>query len=217
RVGGGKTIRVNVRLIVATHTFLEEAVRKGTFREDLFYRINVVPIHLPSLRDRALDIPDLVRHFMGKYNRLFRKEVVKITDSAMQILTQHAWPGNIRELENLIERLIAVSDDDVISQEDIPLEYYLLNPPESSDSRDPSRNLLQTACDTFERNFILKIMEREQWSRKRTAEVLGVPLSTLKFKCNRLQINEILSEKSFSGPRRGRPRVFEGEGANILT
>ena len=191
RVGGTKTIKVDVRLVVATNLDLTEAVRKGEFREDLYYRINVVPIKLPPLRERRQDIPEFVKSFMGKYNRRFRKNVDKITDQAMNILLTYNWPGNIRELENLIERLVAIADTNVIAEEDIPVEYYMF-PKSGTNGQD---SLLQAACDTFERNFILKILEHERWSRTKTANILGVPISTLKYKFNRLNIYDILGQR----------------------
>lgn len=191
RVGSTKTIKVDVRLIVATNIDLADAVRKGEFREDLYYRINVVPIKLPPLRERVEDIPEFARFFLDKYNKLFRKNVNKFTDSALEILMNYNWPGNIRELENLIERLVAISDNNVIAQEDIPVEYYNFEISEES----ARENLLQKACDTFERNFILKAMEQERWSRTRTARTLGIPISTLKYKFNRLNIYEILAQR----------------------
>jgi len=199
RVGSTKTIKVDVRLIVATNVELADAVRKGEFREDLYYRINVVPIKLPPLRDRLEDIPEFVRYFMEKYSRLFKKDVNKITDSALEVLLNYNWPGNIRELENLIERLVAVSDDNVISQEDIPVDYYMFEKyPEAK-----KESLLERACNTFERNFILRTLEQERWSRTRTARALGIPISTLKYKFNRLNIYDILAQRNKLS-RRGR-------------
>ena len=191
RVGSTKTIKVDVRLVIATNVDLGEAVRKGEFREDLYYRINVVPIKLPPLRERMEDIPEFVRVFIDKYSKRFRKDVNKMTDSAMEILMNYNWPGNIRELENLIERLVAVADNNVISQEDIPVEYYLFEKLEG----DTQASLLEDACNTFERNFILKTMEQERWSRTRTANTLGIPISTLKYKFNRLSIYDILAQR----------------------
>ena len=191
RVGSTKTIKVDVRLVIATNVDLGEAVRKGEFREDLYYRINVVPIKLPPLRERMEDIPEFVRVFIDKYSKRFRKDVNKMTDSAMEILMNYNWPGNIRELENLIERLVAVADNNVISQEDIPVEYYLFEKSEG----DTQASLLEDACNTFERNFILKTMEQERWSRTRTANILGIPISTLKYKFNRLSIYDILAQR----------------------
>ena len=191
RVGSTKTIKVNVRLVIATNADLGEAVRKGAFREDLYYRINVVPVKLPPLRERREDIPEFVRFFIDKYSKRFRKDVNKMTDSAMEILLNYNWPGNIRELENLIERLVAVADTNVISQEDIPVEYYLFEKSEG----DTQSSLLEDACNTFEKNFILKTMEQERWSRTRTANTLGIPISTLKYKFNRLSIYDILAQR----------------------
>ena len=191
RVGSAKTIKVDVRLVIATNVDLGEAVRKGEFREDLYYRINVVPVKLPPLRERREDIQEFVRLFMDKYSKRFRKDVNKMTDSAMEVLMNYNWPGNIRELENLIERLVAVADNNVISQEDIPVEYYLFEKLEG----DTQASLLEDACNTFERNFILKTMEQERWSRTRTANTLGIPISTLKYKFNRLSIYDILAQR----------------------
>lgn len=191
RIGSTKTIKVDVRLVVATNIDLTDAVRKGEFREDLYYRINVVPIKLPPLRERRQDIPEFVKYFMAKYNRRFRKNVNKLTDQALNILLSYNWPGNIRELENLIERLVAVADTNIISEEDIPVDYYLF--PKSGNTGQDS--LLQKVCDTFERNFILKTLEHERWSRTKTANILGVPISTLKYKFNRLNIYDVLGQR----------------------
>ena len=124
RVGGTKPIRTNFRLVVATNVDLEKAVKEGRFREDLYYRINVIPIRMPPLRERIEDLPELARLFLERYRRKFRKPVRGIADSALKILASYWWPGNIRELENLIERLVAVSDKEWITDEDLPLEYH---------------------------------------------------------------------------------------------
>jgi transcriptional regulator of aroF, aroG, tyrA and aromatic amino acid transport len=185
---------VDARLIAATSINLEEAVKEGNFREDLFYRINVIPMHLPSLRDRLVDVPQLVELFVKRYNQKFRKRVRGITDGALATLCNYDWPGNIRELENLIERLIAISDGDVISEKDIPIEYYLTEILPSQMSKE-EEGLLTKACDTFERNFILKVLEKNRWRRKETARTLGIPLSTLKYKLNKLHIYDYLNRK----------------------
>lgn len=191
RVGSNKTIKVDVRLIIATNVDLSDAVKKGEFREDLYYRINVVPVKLPPLRERTEDIPELVRYFIDKFSRSFRKDVSKITDSALSILMNYKWPGNIRELENLMERLVAITDSNFISQEDIPVEFYI----DEKVKTETDDGLLERACNTFERNFILKTMEQERWSRTRTANTLGIPISTLKYKFNRLEIYNILAQR----------------------
>src|SRR5438067_1086391 len=124
RVGGTKPIKTDFRLIAATNIDLERAVKEGRFREDLYYRINVIPIRMPPLRDRIEDLPELTRLFLDRYKSKFRKPVKGVADSALKILASYWWPGNIRELENLIERLVAVSDKEWITDEDLPLEYH---------------------------------------------------------------------------------------------
>src|SRR5687767_6014423 len=124
RVGGLKPIKTDFRLICATNVDLERAVKDGRFREDLYYRINVIPIRMPPLRDRVEDLPELARLFLDRYKSKFRKPVKGVADSALKILASYWWPGNIRELENLIERLVAVSDKEWITDEDLPLEYH---------------------------------------------------------------------------------------------
>src|SRR6266480_1954050 len=124
RVGGTKPIKTEFRLIAATNIDLEKAVKDGRFREDLYYRINVIPIRMPPLRDRIEDLPELARLFLERYRTKFRKPVRGISGSALKILASYWWPGNIRELENLIERLVAVSDKEWITDEDLPLEYH---------------------------------------------------------------------------------------------
>jgi formate hydrogenlyase transcriptional activator len=114
RVGGGEPIAVDVRLVAATHQDLGRAVRDGRFRADLFYRLNVFPIHVPPLRERPEDIPDLVRHFLHHFNRRLGKRVLGIDPEALRLLTSYALPGNVRELENLIERALIVADDDTL-------------------------------------------------------------------------------------------------------
>src|ERR1700682_3627463 len=124
RGGGKKPIKTEFRLIAATNLDLDKAVKEGRFREDLYYRINVIPIKLPPLRERSEDISQLIDFFLRRYNARFRKHVLGVTDSTMDMLRKYWWPGNIRELENLIERLVAVSDKDFISEEDLPLDFH---------------------------------------------------------------------------------------------
>jgi len=153
RVGGTKPIKTEFRLIAATNVDLEKAVKDGRFREDLFYRINVIPIKLPPLRERMEDIPQLAEFFLRRYNTRFRKRILGITESTMALLKKYWWPGNIRELENLIERLVAVSDKDYISEEDLPLEFHFAQLEPQVAHTD---NLFEDATNTFERNFILR-------------------------------------------------------------
>ena len=188
RVGGTHPIKTDLRLIAATNIDLEKAVKEGRFREDLYYRLNVIPIRMPALRDRIDDLPDLARFFLRRYNVKFRKNIQGIADSTMQILTAYWWPGNIRELENLIERLVAVSDKDWITDEDLPYELHVAQ----LDAQGPTtENLLERAVSTFERNFIIRALEKSGWNVTGTARALGIPLSTLKFKMDRLEIREL--------------------------
>src|SRR5919205_893212 len=168
RVGGTKPIKTEFRLIAATNVDLEKAVKDGRFREDLYYRINVIPIKLPPLRERAEDVAQLADFFLRRYNARFRK--------------------NIRELENLIERLVAVSDKDYIAEEDLPLEFHFAQL-EPQGTR--GANLFEEATNTFERNFILRGLEKCGWNVTGTAEYLGIPLSTLKYKMDKLDVRQL--------------------------
>jgi DNA-binding NtrC family response regulator len=188
RVGGNKPIKTEFRLIAATNVDLEKAVKDGRFREDLYYRINVIPIKLPPLRERAEDVAQLAEFFLRRYNARFRKNIRGISDSTMAMLKKYWWPGNIRELENLIERLVAVSDKDYIAEEDLPLEFHFAQL-EPQGAR--GANLFEEATNTFERNFILRGLEKCGWNVTGTAEYLGIPLSTLKYKMDKLDVRQI--------------------------
>ena len=120
RVGGNRTIKSDARIIAATHRDLEEEVQKGNFREDLFYRLYVIPIMLPTLKERKSDIPFLVSHFLEQFGRKMDPPLAKVSDSAMKILMNYSWPGNVRELKNLIERLVVLHEGDKILPEDLP-------------------------------------------------------------------------------------------------
>jgi DNA-binding NtrC family response regulator len=188
RVGGSHPIKTDFRLIAATNIDLEKAVKEGTFREDLYYRLNVIPLKVPALRDRIDDLPQLARFFLRRYNGRFRKNIQGIADSTLRILGAYWWPGNIRELENLVERLVAVSDKDWITDEDLPYEFHVAQ----LDAAGPAtENLLERAVSTFERNFIIRALEKGGWNVTATAKTLGIPLSTLKFKMDRLEIREL--------------------------
>jgi DNA-binding NtrC family response regulator len=188
RVGGQKPIKTSFRLIAATNVDLDKAVKEGRFREDLYYRVNVIPIKLPPLRERSEDIPKLAEFFLRRYNARFRKNVGGITDSTMAMLKKYWWPGNIRELENLVERLVAVNEKDYIDEEDLPLEFHFAQL-EPQGTR--TGNLFEDATSTFERNFILRALEKCGWSVTATSEYLGLPLSTLKYKMDKLEVRQL--------------------------
>jgi DNA-binding NtrC family response regulator len=187
RVGGSKPIRTSFRLIAATNVDLERAVKEGSFRGDLFYRLNVIPVRLPPLRDRIEDLPVLADFFLHRYNARFQKHIKGIADSTLRMLTHYWWPGNIRELENLIERVVATCDGEWITDDDLPLEFHVAD----LDHHEGDGSLLDRALSTFERNFLIRALERNHWNVTQTARYLGVPLSTLKFKIDRLDIREI--------------------------
>jgi two-component system, NtrC family, response regulator AtoC len=189
RVGGLHPIKTEFRLIAATNVDLERAVKEGTFRGDLYYRLNVIPVRMPPLRERIEDLPELARFFLRRYNVKFRKNIQGIADSTVKVLQSYWWPGNIRELENLIERLVAVNDKEWITDEDLPLDYHFAR--FDATPAAGSESLFQEACDTFERNFIIRALERNDWNVSATARFLGIPLSTLKHKMGRLDIREL--------------------------
>ena len=191
RVGGTRPIRTDFRLIAATNVDLDKAVKEGRFREDLYYRLNVIPVRMPPLRERVEDLPDLVSCFIQRYATRFRRNVRGVAPPAMALLQSYWWPGNIRELENLIERLVAITDKEWLTDEDLPVEYQVPVPTPEQESREGSGRLLAHACETFERSFILKALERSGWNVTGTARHLGIPLSTMKHKMDRLGIRPL--------------------------
>ena len=179
RLGGVRTIPVDVRIIAATNIDLKQAVRARTFREDLFYRLNVVPLGVPPLRDRKEDIALLVDHFVKKYSREFKKDVRGVSQGALPALEAYDWPGNVRELENVIERSVALATRPVILLEDLPLDLAMHEPGQSRSVGEPSPLSLKEARERFEQAYVLRALEREDWNQSRTARILGVHRNTL--------------------------------------
>lgn len=180
RVGGSTPIKVDVRIIAATNKNLEEAIEKGTFREDLYYRINVVPIYVPPLRERKEDIPELVYHFLKDFAGKVSNRVIDISPEAMDLLMSYTWRGNVRELENAIERAMVLTDDDTILAEHLPL------PPSMGFSKDELRSKLGAGSlaeqvDAFQKELILKALEQNNWVRTKTAEALKMKRPTLNY------------------------------------
>lgn len=172
RVGGSKQIRVDVRIISATNKDLQKEVNEGRFREDLFYRLNVIPIEIPPLRERREDIPLLADFFLKRIGREMGKPEMKITQGAVKALQEYDWPGNVRELKNLIERLVFMSNSNTIEAKDI----HLIAP----SNRDYfSMKSLREARDAFEREFILRKLRENNWNISKTAEVLEIERSNL--------------------------------------
>jgi DNA-binding NtrC family response regulator len=183
RVGGEDLVRVDVRVIAATNRHLEEAVRAGTFRDDLYYRVNVIPIHVPPLRERKEDIPLLVDHFVEKFNFEAGKEVQGVSEEALQHLLDHDWPGNVRELENVIERAVIVNKGDVILPTDLPPQLVRRTGAEVLVSS------TQRTLQEVERIHIIQILMENDWNIQRSARILGIDRSTLYAKMKRYSIN----------------------------
>jgi two-component system, NtrC family, response regulator len=187
RIGSQRPIKANFRLIAATNVDLDKAVKDGRFRDDLFYRINVIPVKLPPLRERIDDLPELARFFLRRYNTKFRKHVEGISDAALRMLASYWWPGNIRELENLIERLVAISEKTWITEDDLPFEFRMA---ELDRTDRKGESLFQEAMVAFERNLLVRALEKNGWNVTATARYLGLPLSTMKFKLEKLDVRE---------------------------
>jgi transcriptional regulator with PAS, ATPase and Fis domain len=182
-VGDGKPRKVDVRLIAATHRDLEAMVEQGTFREDLLYRIQVVPIELPPLRERPGDVPGLVEAFVRRVNAKRKRGVTGVTEAAMSALCAYEWPGNVRQLENVVERMVLLRAEGMIDTEDLPARMQkavraagnraqaLELPEEGIDLRD--------AVEQFENKLILQALERTGWNKNRAAAVLRMNRTTL--------------------------------------
>ena len=189
RVGGVKTIKIDVRIISATNIDLKKAIKEGRFREDLYYRLNVVPIELPPLRERREDIPLLMRHFLGIFNREFGKKIENIMPEAMDSLVNYRWPGNVRELRNVIERLVALAKEEVISHKRLPLDILLTINAGKVDMEEEGL-LLKEAREQFEKQFILEVLEKVNWNQTEAARILGVHRNTLMMKIQNLGIKK---------------------------
>jgi DNA-binding NtrC family response regulator len=187
RVGGLRTQRVNVRVIAATNKNLQEQVRTGQFREDLFYRLNVVPLQLPALRDHRDDIPVLVEHLLMRFHAE-GKRLVHVSPEAMQALKNYNYPGNVRELENILERAIVLSDGQTIT----PKQLHLSDAGSSSaaiESPTSFKTAANQARDETERALLKKTLEQTGWNRVRAAKILGIDYKTLRRKIRRYSLS----------------------------
>lgn len=185
RLGGIKNINVDLRFISATNHDLEDLVSRGQFREDLFFRLNVIPIKLPSLRQRKEDIPILISHFAEKYSREHKGTTTILDEQAVYIMTQYAWPGNVRELKNYIERLIILTDKQIISEKDL-LPPVKSGPELSLFNEDKT---LKEAKDEFERYYIKKILDSAKGNVSRASEILKIDRTSLHRKIKALMVN----------------------------
>jgi two-component system NtrC family response regulator len=184
RVGGARTIKVDVRVVAASNRDLKEEVEVGRFREDLYYRLNVVHLHLPPLRQRQEDIPLLAVHFINKYVQENLRDKTRVTPEALKLLIQYAWPGNIRELENVMERAVILCAHNTITPQDLPAELA----PAATDSRleidrfIPLDTPLPEALDAIEEQMIRRALEKSGQVQVRAAELLGITKSLLQYK-----------------------------------
>ncbi len=179
RVGGARPIPVDLRVICATNRNLAKAVQDGRFREDLYWRLKVVPIELPPLRERREDIRDLALYFLHRYAAAYGRPPQTLTEPAIHMLEHHAWPGNIRELENLIERLVVVCDDAVVDESMLPLDLTV----GAGLAREAEKESNFTAAmSAFEKGYLRRVLAQCGWNRRRAAEQLGIGYSTLKAK-----------------------------------
>jgi len=183
RIGSSKGIKVDVRILAATNENLADGVRKGKFREDLFYRLSVVPIHLPPLRERKEDIPLLVSHFLQKYNKKAKKSISSVSPRALRALKEHDWPGNIRELENTIERAVVLSQGDGIGLED--LMYHGIS--SSSSALGPPSGRFKTLED-LEKDHIKTVLRGQYGNKTRAADILGIDRKTLWAKIKKFKL-----------------------------
>ena len=188
RVGGSADIHVDVRVVAATNRNLEDEVKRGKFREDLYYRLNVLPIALPPLRARADDIPRLVHYFIDNYNDEFRKRIRRIAPETMKRLQSYGWPGNIRELRNAIERAMLLSDGDELSDADFPLATGVA--PRLGDGVQlPAHGI---DLEQLERSLVVQALERSGWNQTRAATLLGVNRDQIRYRIEKFDLQKPL-------------------------
>jgi DNA-binding NtrC family response regulator len=186
RVGGNVPIQTDVRIITATNTSLQDEVAKQNFREDLYYRINVVSFTIPPLRDRLSDIEPLANHFIRKFNQVHHREIKGISKSALQVCLQYPWPGNIRELENVIERAVILSPGEFIVPESLPANIRESTPATSIEA--VKHLTLEELMARAEKQVILETLESFSWNRQLSARTLGISRTTLFNKMRRFQL-----------------------------
>jgi len=190
RLGGTKTIKVNVRVIAATNTALEDRIEEKQFRQDLFFRLNVIKIELPHLRERKEDIPLLAKHFLDTYSKENKKEIIGVSEEVMEIFTNYEWPGNIRELENLIERAVVLTKTKLITRNNLPPFLYNSEGKQNK-IRMPSDSTgtLKEQTQRFQEIWILEALRKSNGVQKKAAQLLGVKPTTLNEMIKRMGID----------------------------
>jgi len=194
RIGGTKTIDVHIRVITATNKNLRQAMEAGRFREDLFYRLNVIPVTVPPLRERQADIPILVEHFLARFRENKEKNLDGITPEAMAKLMNYSWPGNIRELENIIERMVILADEPVLTVKDLPSRIAGSEPPAKTRTIEFDHQGIDfnQAVSDFENDLLLQALEKSGWVKNKAAKMLNI---------NRTTLVEKLKKKNILPPR----------------
>jgi len=202
RVGGIKTMRVDVRLVAATNRDLKKLIANGSFREDLFYRLNVVPIRLPALRERSTDIPILVEHFLTKFNDRLKKQVGGVETAAMEVLSNYSWPGNIRELENVVERAVLFCDAQKVRVEDLPPEVrggpavpISVPPPDANleaalAGEGGLKEHVKVAMSKLERELVSRALAQTNGNVTHAARLLKISRKGLQLKMKELGLRE---------------------------
>jgi len=179
RVGGNKIIKVDVRIISSTNYDLQKAVQEKTFREDLYYRLNVVPVNIPPLRERKADIAPLATHFLKEFNLKLNKKIKGFSEEVLKVFTSYNWPGNIRELKNLVERLVVMADSELIEILDLPLELMTNSGAVGLMNNGKELRLLKDIVDDVEREYIFKCLKKNNYNQTKTAKELGIHRNTL--------------------------------------
>lgn len=194
RLGGSKTIKVDVRIIAATNKDLEKMVQEGTFREDLYYRLNVIQIHIPPLRERREDIPVLIYYFLDKFNKIYGKNL-KISDELVELLTNYDWPGNIRQLQNTLERMVILAKKPVLTKEDLPVDIkkslkdFVKKPePAKPTIKEEKKVHLPKTIEEIERENIIKALEETNYVVKKAAEKLGMTPRQVRYRMEKYNI-----------------------------
>ena len=190
RLGSARTIKVDVRVVVATNKDLTAEMEKGRFRDDLYFRLSVVPILVPPLRERAADIPELVRHFVTLFARENNFKAKQFTEAALDLMKRHQWKGNIRELRNLVERLIIMTPGDAIDAPDVGATLGVDDRATSADNRHERPGTLREFKEDAERTFLVEMLREHGWNISKTAEVIDTPRSNLYKKLEQYRIRQ---------------------------
>lgn len=185
RVGGATDIRVDVRVIAATNRNLEERVETGAFREDLYSRLNVLPVKLPPLRDRADDIPDLVNFFIDGFNREFRKNVLRVGPDVLDALLHYSWPGNVRELRNAVERAVLLAETDILT-----LDLFSMLSPARVATQNVQLPPAGTNLEQLERSLLVQALERTKWNQTRAAGLLGMNRDQIRYRIEKFGLSK---------------------------